>query len=132
MKSAFIIGILLALLIIPISISAEDNETVNQTIPVILTFTGGHPWGENPIQVINNITGGIVYIGNTSSRNITVEPDRGYILRVEPAGLIDAAHSSDSALIGMSEFVGKNPLGSIFISLILGAFISAYRRQGVN
>jgi hypothetical protein len=77
MKSAFIIGILLALLIIPISISAEDNETVNQTIPVILTFTGGHPWGENPIQVINNITGGIVYIGNTSSRNITVEPDRG-------------------------------------------------------
>jgi hypothetical protein len=129
MKAWYIVLIVsMAILIAPLS-AADENATLNQTVPVILTFSGGHPWGENPVQIIESSTGGIVHITNTSGRNITVEPDRDYILRVEPAGLVDAAHSPDSILIGLSEYAGKNPLGSVFICLIVGAFISAYRRK---
>jgi len=116
----------MAVLVLPVM--AEDNETINQTVPVILSFTGGRPWGENPVQIIESDTGSIVHITNTSGRDIRVEPDRDYILRVESAGLIDAAHSPDSVLVGLSELVGKNPIGSVFLCLILGALISAFRR----
>lgn len=129
MRSLFLILAVAGLLVLVLPTMAADNETENQTIPVILSFSGGRPWGENPVQIIESGTGSIVHITNTSGRNIQVEPDRDYVLRVEPAGLIDAAHSPDSILVGLSDFVGKNPIGSIFLCLILGAIISAIRRE---
>ena len=130
MKAAFLIIIaLVALFAVPAS--AEDLNMTNVTVPVILSFSGGNMFGENPVQILDNSTGQIAFIGNTSSRNITLAPDRGMVLRVEPAGLTDAASSPDNALIGAIEYTGRNPIGSIAIAFIVAVFISSFiRRRG--
>jgi hypothetical protein len=128
MKALILVLIgLLALVAVPVS--ADVVNVTNVTVPVILSFTGGNMFGDNPVQIIDNSTGHIAFMGNTSSRNIQIEPDRGYVLRVEPAGLTDAANSPDNALIGMIEYTGKNPIGSVAIALIIGVFISSIRRK---
>lgn len=129
MKAVFIAVLLAALVVMPAM--AADNETLNQTypVPMVLSFSGGHVWGENPVQILDNQTGRIAFIGNTSSRNITLPPDRGYVLRVEPAGLTDAAHNPDSVLIGITEYVGKNPISCVFFTLLFSAVLSAWIRS---
>jgi hypothetical protein len=125
---ASIFAILLILALIP-GAFADGNITNQTPEPVIFSLQGGHAFGENPIQIIDRSNGNITFIGNTSSRNIQLSPDHDYWLRVEPAGLSDAANSPDSGLVGMMDFAGQNPIGLIFFALIASIAIARLRRK---
>lgn len=116
------IYLLLVLVLAIPAVSAADNET-------ILSFVGAQPFGENPVQIIDNSSGAIVFIGNTTSRNITLQLYRGYDLRVEDAGLSDAVNNPDSGLIGALDYVRRNPIGCIAGSFMLGILLSAITRK---
>jgi hypothetical protein len=120
----------LLLLISLIPGAMADNVTnMSAPVPVYLSFMGGHAFGENPIQIIDNSTGAIVFIGNTSSRNISLQPDRGYYLRVEPAGLSDAANSPDAAGAGLMDYVRRNPIGVIAFTIAIVILLARLRRK---
>jgi hypothetical protein len=129
MKAVVFFLVVLALVVLPAA--AEDINATNTTpvYPVVLSFIGGQAFGDNPVQIVSNSTSEIAFIGNTSSRNISLSPDGGYVLRVDRAGLTDAANNPDFAFASLMNFVGEHPIGCIALVTIVSAIISAIVRR---
>jgi hypothetical protein len=130
MRYAILILILFAVVAIPASAdNVTANETINQTPmdPLIFNFAGGHMFGENPVLFIDQSNGNTT-IANTSSKAITLPPDRDYYVRVEPAGISDAMNAPDAGVVGLMKWAEKNPLGTFFGSLILALFLMKAKR----
>jgi hypothetical protein len=137
MRFLIAVLVLVALLVIPVYAADENLTNVTNTtpFPVVLSFTGIQAFGTNPVQIIDNSTGEIVFIGNTSSRNIQLpDPDgqQGYTLRIEKAGLSDAANNPDYAFVSMLEYAGENPVGCVALVTIISALISSLVRRRKN
>jgi hypothetical protein len=131
MKRLLFILIVLSCLIAPALADGNVTNSTNVTYPdpVILSFMGGHMFGENPIEILDNQTGRIAFIGNTSSKGVNLTPDRGYIIRVEPAGISDAANAPDAGLVGAMKWAEKNPLGTFVFSSILAVVLIRLKRK---
>lgn len=125
--------VLLAVLVVPAL--ADDanltNTTGNLTLPdpIILSFQGGHMFGENPVSIYDNKTGRIAFLGNTSSRGVNLTPGRGYLIRVEPAGVSDAANAPDAGVVGAMIWAEKNPFGTFMISIVVAMVIIRLKRK---
>jgi hypothetical protein len=125
------IAVLLVLFIGSSVVSAADNSTVNETpteIPILFSFQGGHSLGENPIEFVSS-TGEIAFIGNTSSKAISLPPDPDYIIRIEPAGLSDKINSPDSSFVDIGRWAANNPIGSFGLILIIAIVLVKLRRK---
>jgi hypothetical protein len=131
MKRIFILFVLVLIAGVP-PVLADNNTTLSNITPMdplILSFQGGHMFGENPVEILDNQTGRLAFIGNTSSKGVNLSPDRGWIIRVEPAGVSDAANSPDAGVIGAMTWAEKNPFGTFFLSTLLAAILIASKRR---
>jgi PKD repeat protein len=120
---------------INLTVTNDANVTLTETkydyivvnpapIPVSLSFISNTVFGSNPVE-LTDINGTIVFVGNTSSRNMT-PMDGHYKLQIEPGGISDAMNSPDYGLTMAANLARKNLLG-IFIGgsmllIIIGYF----------
>jgi hypothetical protein len=126
-----VIAVLLVLFIGSSVVSAANNSTVNETpteIPILFSFQGGHSLGENPIEIVSS-NGEISFIGNTSSKAISLPPDPDYIIRIEPAGLSDKINSPDSSFIDLGRWAANNPIGAFGLVLVFAIILIKVRRK---
>lgn len=119
-----IIAVILSAIALPVS--AIDNSTLNET-PLLLSFQGGHMFGENPVEIVSD-NGEISFIGNTSSKAIALPPDPDYMIRIEPAGLSDKINSPDSTLIDAGKWAENSPFGA-FICVGIVALLLIKRKR---
>lgn len=127
--------LVLALLAVPV---LADNVTENVTptititptpIPLVISFQGGHTFGEYPVEFDNSL-GDPPVVVNTSSRGIELDPDPDYVVRVEPAGISDVLNSPDSGFFSLGDYAEANPMGVLFIAVLAAVVIMKFRRRG--
>jgi hypothetical protein len=125
---------LIAILCMVISPASADNNTTNSTNmtfpdPIVLSFMGGHMFGENPVEIFENNTHQVFY-GNTSSKGINLSPDdEEFTIRVEPAGISDAINAPDSGMVGVMTWAEKNPFGTLFGATVIAAIAISLKRK---
>jgi len=111
-------------------VSADGNLTnITPPEPVILSFMGGHMFGENPVEILDNETGRIAFVGDTGSKWVNLSPERGYRIRVEPAGVSDAANSPDAGVVGLMKWADKNPFGTFVYTTFIAACLIAFKKR---
>ena len=87
-------------------------------------------FGENPVEILINQTPyNVAFIGNTSSKSINLSPDYGYIVRVEPSGISDAANAPDAGLVGIMKWMDKNPFGTFAYATLIGLILLVIKRR---
>jgi hypothetical protein len=123
-------SIVVLLLITSVMADNVTNETtvIPTEVPLVFSFQGGHAFGEKPVE-IDSSAGSIPFVGNTSSRNIELPPDFDYLLRVEPAGISDAANVPDAGFVDVRKWVENNPLATGIGAVLIAVIILKFRRR---
>jgi PKD repeat protein len=93
-----------------------------------LSFIGRGLFGSNPVEITDKATGRIVYVGDTSSKNITL-PDGFYKVQIEPGSLIDFANSPDYGLTAAAQTARKNVIGIFIGGTLLLAILGYFWRR---
>jgi|GEM_PF-5461712 FOG: PKD repeat len=78
-----------------------------------ISFIGSGIYGSNPIEIIDNVTGEVVFEGSTASRNVQLDSNGRYLVRIEPGGLSDILNCPDYGLYLFLFWVRKNMLGVV-------------------
>lgn len=105
---------------INLTVTDDTNLTVTETkidyinvtpanIPVSFSFVSNTIFGSNPVE-ITDANGTIVFVGNTSSRNISVM-EGSYKIQIEPGGITDGLNSPDYGLAMGADVGRKNIIG---------------------
>lgn len=92
---------------------------------ISMSFVGGGIWGSNPVEIVDKGSGAIIFVGNTSSRNVSIPGDSNVDIRIEKGGLTDLINSPDFSLnIGM-RYARENIIGVILIGLLFVLVIAS-------
>ena len=129
MKPNFLFILVFLALLLPVVSAADNTTNITPPDPITLSFMGGHMFGENPVEILENSTH-LVFIGNTSSKGVNLSPDYDqYVIRVEPAGISDAVNAPDAGLIGAMKWAEKNPFGTLFGATLAAAIMISIKRR---
>ena len=84
-----------------------------------ISFSGAGMWGQNPVIITDKSSGDIVFVGNTSSKDISVNTTGQYTVQTLPGGWTDILNAPDYGLVVVMDLVKNNLLGLIILGLVL-------------
>jgi hypothetical protein len=94
-----------------------------------ISFTGAGMWGANPVIITDKSSGDIIFVGNTSSKNIQVNTTGQYSVQTMPGGWSDILNAPDYGLVVVMDLVKNNLLGLIILGVILMVILGLIFRR---
>ena len=114
---------------ISLTVTDDTNTTLTETkvdyilvrppLPyTVISLSGAGIWGTNPVIITDKSSGDVVFVGNTSSKNIQVNATGQYSLQVMDGGLTDIFNAPDYGLAVVMDLAKNNIIG-ILIGLAI-------------
>jgi PKD repeat protein len=115
---------------VSLTVTDDTNTTLTETkLDYILvrapltymkiSFSGAGMWGPNPVIITDKSSGDIIFVGNTSSKDIQVNTTGQYSIQTMPGGWSDILNAPDYGLVVIMDLVKNNLLGLIILGVIL-------------
>ena len=125
---------------ISLTVTDDTNSTLTETKMdyIVVTssinttafsFISKGMWGSNPLEITDLHSGEIVFVGKTSSRNIMLDSNGNYAIRLEAGGITDILNSPDYGIAVIADFAKNNIIGLlIFGAMFVLVMIIIFRR----
>lgn len=127
---------------VSLTVTDDTNTTLTETKTDYITVTPGIPttalsfiamdiWGTNPIEITDLNNGSVIFVGNTSSRNIMLDSSGSYSVKIEPGGITDTINSPDYGIVQFGGWGAKNLFGIVIGGAVVFAVIGLifFRRK---
>ena len=92
-----------------------------------ISFSSEGLGGPNPVIITDKSSGDIVFVGNTSSKDVRVNSTGQYSVQTFPGGWTDIINSPDYGLALAADWAKKNMIGiligGVIVLIIIGLFI---------
>lgn len=125
---------------VSLTVTDDTNTTLTETkLDYILvrpplsymkiSFTGAGMWGPNPVIITDRSSGDIVFVGNTSSKDIQVNSTGQYSIETMSGGWTDIFNAPDYGLVVVMDLVKNNILGLIILGAIIVVLLGLIFRR---
>lgn len=85
----------------------------------VISFSGSGIWGTNPLLITDKSNGDLIFVGNTSSKNIQLNSTGSYSVQTLPGGWTDIFNAPDYGLAVIMDYVKNNLMGILIVGSIL-------------
>lgn len=125
---------------VSLTVTDDTNTTLTESKPgyivvsssintTAFSFISRGIWGSNPIEITDLHSGEIVFVGKTSSRNVMLDSNGNYSVKIEPGGITDVFNSPDYGITVIADFGKNNVIGVILFAFIVVLVIAIFFRR---